>query len=172
MGPEQAPPRHLRALLSPPVVTGHLFSAATSRRAERRSRSPSADVRVRHQLVGEDYSGRDLTAEFYTKGSLKRAKFGGSNLADVTLPGADQADTDFTGADLTTRTSAGLTMADLKGANLSGAIVSGASMDDLGDIARTGPMSSREGRQRWSVREEPAGHQRCHREPDNLGLCN
>ena len=26
-----------------------------------------------------DYSGRDLTAEFYTKGSLERAKFMGSN---------------------------------------------------------------------------------------------
>ena len=50
---------------------------------------------------GNDYSNRDLTDQFYTKGSLKRANFSGSNLTGVTLFGADLTEANFTGADLT-----------------------------------------------------------------------
>ena len=84
----------------------------------------------------KDYSGLDLTKEYYTKGSVKRAKFVGSNLAGVTLFGADLTDADFTGADLT---NANIGQCNLSGtiftnANLSGAIVSGANMDTVGNI--------------------------------------
>ena len=86
--------------------------------------------------VPVNWSDDAATAEFYTKGSLKRAKFSGSNLAGVTLFGADLTDADFTGADLTNANlgQCNLTGTIFKDANLSGAIVSGANMDELGDI--------------------------------------
>ena len=83
-----------------------------------------------------DYSNRDLTDQYYTKGSVKRANFRNSNLAGVTLFGADLTEADFTGADLTNANigQCNLTKTIFKDANLSGAIVSGANMDDVGDI--------------------------------------
>jgi hypothetical protein len=83
-----------------------------------------------------DYSNRDLTDQYYTKGSVKRANFRNSNLAGVTLFGADLTEADFTGADLTNANigQCNLTGTIFKDANLSGAIVSGANMDDVGDI--------------------------------------
>lgn len=62
-----------------------------------------------------DYSGRDLRSEYYTKGSLKRAKFNDSNLQGVSLFGADLAEADFTNANLV---DANLGQANLQGANL------------------------------------------------------
>lgn len=83
-----------------------------------------------------DYSGKDLTDQYYTKGSVKRAKFVNSNLAGVTLFGADLTEADFTGADLTNANigQCNLTGTIFTNANLSGAIVSGANMDDVGNI--------------------------------------
>lgn len=65
-----------------------------------------------------DLSNRDLRKEFYTKGSLKRANFAGSNLAGVTLFGADLSEANFTGADLQN--------ADLGQCNMTGAVLKGA----------------------------------------------
>jgi len=67
---------------------------------------------------------------------VKRANFRNSNLAGVTLFGADLTEADFTGADLTNANigQCNLTGTIFKDANLSGAIVSGANMDDVGDI--------------------------------------
>ena len=125
----------------PPVVHRALsFSAATALalalNAPIALAIPQTSECATNSCDDKDYSGRDLTAEFYTKGSLKRAKFGGSNLAGVTLFGADLTDADFTGADLTNANlgQCNLTGTIFKDANLSGAIVSGANMDDLGDI--------------------------------------
>merc|ERR1719478_1642114 len=115
----------------PPVVHRALsFSAATALalalNAPIALAIPQTSECATNSCDDNDYSGRDLTAEFYTKGLLKRAKFSGSNLAGVTLFGADLTDADFTGADLTN--------ANLGQCNLTGAIVSGANMDELGDI--------------------------------------
>ena len=125
----------------PPVVHRALsFSAATALalalNAPIALAIPQTSECATNSCDDNDYSGRDLTAEFYTKGSLKRAKFSGSNLAGVTLFGADLTDADFTGADLTNANlgQCNRTGTIFKDANLSGAIVSGANMDELGDI--------------------------------------
>ena len=124
------PPVVHRALSSPAATALALALNAPIALAD-----PQTSECATNSCDDKDYSGRDLTAEF-TKGSLKRAKFGGSNLAGVTLFGADLTDADFTGADLTNANlgQCNPTGTIFKDANLSGAIVSGANMDDLGDI--------------------------------------
>jgi len=82
---------------------------------------------------GNDYSGKDLTKEYYTKGSVKFADFTNSNLERVSLFGANLTGAKLVGANLTYADlgQANLTKADLSDARLEGAIVSSTIFDNV-----------------------------------------
>lgn len=78
-----------------------------------------------------DYTGKDLRKEFFTKGSMKRAKLDGVNAERVTFFGADLTGASLKGGNFTFGDfgQANMTNADLTDAVLEGAIVSAATLD-------------------------------------------
>jgi uncharacterized protein YjbI with pentapeptide repeats len=74
-------------------------------------------------LIGEDFSGRDLTDSSFTKANLRSSNFSNSNLEGVSFFSANLESANFEGANLRNATldTARLTRASLKNAVLEGA---------------------------------------------------
>ncbi|MEM7554448.1 MAG: pentapeptide repeat-containing protein [Cyanobacteria bacterium P01_A01_bin.84] len=94
-------------------------------------------------MIGEDFSGKDLTDSSFDHANLRNSNFSNSNLVGVRLFSANLASVNFTGADLrysdlesTRLTKANLTNANLEGAFLTNAMFDGAIIDgaDFTDV--------------------------------------
>lgn len=74
-------------------------------------------------LIGEDFSGQDLTASSFAKANVRRCDFSGANLTGVSFFAANMDEAILVGANLSFATldSARLTRADLTDAVLEGA---------------------------------------------------
>ena len=96
---------------------------------------PQTSICATEACDDNDYSGVDLAkkGEFFTKGSLKRAKFVKSKANGVNFFGANVTDADFTDADLSDANfgQSNMTGANLTNANLTNAIVSSARLDGV-----------------------------------------
>ena len=95
---------------------------------------PQTSICATEACDDNDYSGIDLAAkgEFFTKGSLKRAKFIKVKANAVNFFGADLTNADFTDADLSDANfgQANMNGVNLTNANLTNAIVSSARFEN------------------------------------------
>ncbi|QIZ71138.1 pentapeptide repeat-containing protein [Oxynema aestuarii] len=97
----------------------------------------------KENLVGIDFSGRDLTSSTFTKANLRNSNLSHTNLSGVSLFAANLQNANLEGADLTFATldtarlnNANLTNANLEGAFAFNALFNGATIDgaDFTDV--------------------------------------
>lgn len=93
----------------------------------RRYRLDNYDNHIGQNLVGADFSGKDLSQKDFSAANLQDAHFNNADLSDADFTGADLSGADFSNADLRDVIFAG---AKLKGTNFTGAKMDGVILRD------------------------------------------